>query len=48
MLDDVETQLYNAYHTDMVLNAQTADASVRLSPATLEAIERLGLVSSNF
>ena len=48
MLDDDERQLYNAYHTDTVLNAQLADpTSVRLSPAMLDTIERLGLVSSS-
>ncbi|KAF8346397.1 PLC-like phosphodiesterase [Amanita rubescens] len=44
MLDDDERELHNAYHTDTVLNTLSpSDASARLSPAMLKAIERIGL-----
>ena len=48
MLDDDERELYNAYHTDTVLNTQPpSDARVQLSPAMLKTIERVGLVRSS-
>ncbi len=48
MLDDDERELHNAYHTDTVLNTlPPSDASVRLSPAMLKAIEKIGLVRSS-
>jgi len=48
MLDDDERELHNAYHTDTVLNTLSpSDASARLSPAMLKAIERIGLVRSS-